>query len=42
MDKSAIALCACIVTLYLLDAVFFNGAYIASAVSLLSELRNYV
>ena len=42
MDKSAIALCVCIVSLYLLDAAFFKGAYFASAISMLSELRKYV
>ena len=41
MDKSAIALCTCIVTLYLLDAAFFNGVYFAGAISMLSELRTY-
>ena len=42
MGKSTIALCICTVTLYLLDAAFFNGAYFASAISVLSELRKYV
>ena len=42
MGKSTIALCVCIVSLYLLDAAIFKGAYFASAVSILSELRNYV
>jgi hypothetical protein len=41
MDKSAIALCTCIATLYLLDAAFFNGVYFASAIRMLSELRLY-
>ena len=42
MGKSAIALGICIATLYLLDAVFFNGAYFANAISMLSELRIHV
>jgi hypothetical protein len=41
MDKSALAMCTCIVTLYLLDAAFFKGEYFASAISMLSELRTY-
>ena len=41
MDKSAIALCTCIVSLYLLDAAFFNGVYFAAVISMLSELRLY-
>jgi|NGEPerStandDraft_6_1074524.scaffolds.fasta_scaffold28035_1 hypothetical protein len=41
MDKSAIALCTCIATLYLLDAAFSNGVYFASAIRMLSELRLY-
>lgn len=41
MDKSAIALCTCIVTLYLLDAAFFNGTYFAGAVSMIYDLRSH-
>src|SRR5450759_3963699 len=41
MDKLAIALCTCIVILYLLDAAFFNGVYFTSIISMLSELRPY-
>jgi hypothetical protein len=41
MEKAAIALCVCVIALYLLDAAFLSGAYFASAIGLLSELRNY-
>jgi hypothetical protein len=41
MDKSAIAFCTCIVSLYLLDAAFFNGVYFASAIRMISELYSH-
>jgi hypothetical protein len=41
MDKSAIAFCTCIVSLYLLDAAFFNGVYFPNAIRMLSELHLY-
>jgi hypothetical protein len=41
MEKSAIALCTCIFTLYLLDAAFFNGVYFTSAMSILHDLRTF-
>ena len=41
MDKSAIALCTCIVILYLLDSAFFNGVYFAGLVHLLSDLYRH-
>jgi hypothetical protein len=41
MDKSAIAVCTCIVILYLLDSAFFNGVYFASVIRMLSELYSY-
>jgi hypothetical protein len=36
--KSAIAVCTCIVILYLLDAAFFNGVYFAGASRMFSDM----
>jgi hypothetical protein len=41
MDKSAIAFCTCIVSLYLLDAAFFNGVYFAIVIRMVSQLYSY-
>jgi hypothetical protein len=41
MYKTAIAVCTCIVILYLLDVAFFNGMYFASVIRMLSELYLY-
>ena len=37
MDKPAIAVCTCLVSLYLLDAAFFNGVYFVSAIRMISR-----
>ena len=41
MDKTAVTVCTCIVILYLLDAAFFNGAYFAGVIRMLSDLYSY-
>ena len=41
MDKTAIALCTCIVILYLVDSAFFNGVYFAGAIHMLSDLYSH-
>ena len=38
MDKSAIAICTCIVILYLLDAAFFNGQYFDGVIRTLAQV----
>ena len=41
MDKPAIALCTCIITLYLLDKAFSDGVYFDRAIRIISALRLY-
>ena len=41
MDKIAIAVCTCIIILYLLDAAYFNGAYFAGFIRMISDLGSH-
>src|SRR5664279_4022293 len=40
--KSAIAICTCIIILYLLDTAFFNGVYLAGVSRMLSDMLSHL
>ena len=40
--KSVIAICTCIIILYLLDAAFFNGVYFAGVSRMLSDMLSHL
>ena len=39
--RSVIAVCTCVIILYLLDAAFFNGVYFAGFSRMLSDMLSH-
>jgi hypothetical protein len=42
MDRTAVAICTCIAVLFVVDRLYWNGAYFAAFTDMLSNLKQYV